>query len=66
MNAENIILFFIVFFGFLTPAMATANSFTEAANIQSIIVTTIYGAIGLILLLGSYLLSLKIFNSQEF
>ena len=46
--------------------MATANSFTEAANIQSIIVTTIYGAIGLILLLGSYLLSLKIFNSQGF
>lgn len=61
-----IILFFIVFFGFLTPAMATANSFTEAANIQSIIVTTIYGAVGLLLLLGSYLMSLKIFKNQEF
>lgn len=61
-----IILFFLVFFGFIMPNINSSGSMTNIANSPSqFIIIGIYGLIGILSMIISYVTSIKIFNKQE-
>lgn len=61
-----IALFFLVFFGFIMPNIASSGSIEDIANVTSnLLVVSTYALLGIILLVFSYISSIKIFNKQE-
>lgn len=61
-----IALFFLVFFGFIMPNIASSGSIEDIANVTSnLLVVSTYALLGIILLVVSYISSIKIFNKQE-
>ncbi|MFQ3852822.1 ABC-2 transporter permease [Staphylococcus parequorum] len=61
-----IALFFLVFFGFIMPNIASSGSIEDIANVTSnLLVVSTYALLGVILLVVSYISSIKIFNKQE-
>lgn len=61
-----IALFFLVFFGFIMPILASSGSIEGIANLTSnLLVVSTYALLGIILLIVSYISSIKIFNKQE-
>lgn len=61
-----IILFFLVFFVFIMPSINTSGSIADIAKSPSqFLITGIYGLIGILSMLISYILSIKIFNKQD-
>lgn len=61
-----IVLFFLVFFVFIMPTINESGSMTDIANsLSQFIIIGIYGLIGILSMIISYILSIKIFTKQE-
>ena len=61
-----IVLFFLVFFVFIMPNINESGSMTDIANsLSQFIIIGVYGLIGILSMIISYILSIKIFNKQE-